>query len=181
MRGSRCTLVALLLVFFLGITAKAAEVTAWPFCRVAAGDSRGSGTLVDVVGGRGLIITCEHVVRGSSSVSVSFLRGETCGGTVVATNKGNDLAAIVVQGQLPKPIMSAAFRGEQSYTISGFGSGDFRQTSGRLAGISSASPGATHRWATLATNVRPGDSGAGIMDEQGMFVGGVWGHAADGW
>ena len=73
------------------------------------GVSHGSGTLVDVQGKYGLVVTNWHVVRDASGpVTVRFPSGFQSGAQVIHTDKDWDLAALVIWRPEVQPVAIAA-------------------------------------------------------------------------
>ncbi len=72
---------------------------------VYAGRELGSGSIVS---SNGLVITNNHVVRGTSQVSARLADGRRLAGQVIATDLRNDLALIQLQTSEPLPTVSIA-------------------------------------------------------------------------
>ena len=67
---------------------------------IKSSGSQGTGFNVDP---GGLIITNNHVIKGTKNISVSFLEGSTFSGTVLASYPDVDLAVVKINGRnLPK-------------------------------------------------------------------------------
>lgn len=143
----------------------------------------GSGTLVDADGGRGLVLTCAHVVVGEhgetpQQVICYFPGGSSHGARVVAIDPEADLAALVIAQPPAAPAAVAPLDGSElagaTYTASGFGGdGEFRAAAGALVRVDP--DGAPQQNLVLQTAVRGGDSGGGAFDARGRLVGVVWG------
>ena len=67
--------------------------------------SAGSGVIID--GTKGIIVTNNHVVRGSGKVKVTLLDGDEKVGTVLGTDEDTDIA--VVQIDTKTPLLPATF------------------------------------------------------------------------
>ncbi len=128
----------------------------------------GSGTLVTA---DGLILTNEHVVRGSrGQVRVITTAGESSTGQVIATDRANDLALVRLNPSGPFPFISLANQqgiqvGQKVYAIgSPFGlSGTL--TTGILSRIAENGD--------LQTDaaINPGNSGGPLLNSRGELIG----------
>jgi S1-C subfamily serine protease len=135
----------------------------------------GSGTTVAVKGDKALLLTAEHVVRGSDDVRVAFPNGRVLTGRVVARDAAADLAAVEVScGQQLPPRTWVALKdpvpGAKVYVV-----GDaptMAQWRVRV-GACAASPYPDSVSMSLKTTipVDSGDSGGGVFDDKGYLVG----------
>ncbi len=148
-----------------------------PFSQQAQG--LGSGIVLDT---SGHILTNYHVVRGSSSVEVTFADGTTAQASVVGTDPGNDMA--VIKASVNASELHPATLGDSSTVKVGnvvaaignpFGlEGTF--TTGVISGLdrtlSSSSSGRPLR-GLLQTDaaVNPGNSGGALINMQGQVIG----------
>lgn len=137
---------------------------------IKAGRSSGSGS---IIAAEGLVLTNEHVVRGSSGsrVEVKTANGRSYTGQVIATDKKNDLALVRLNGNDRLPIIPLANPnsirvGQQVYAIgSPFGlSGTL--TTGILSRIDE-SDGDLQTDAAL----NPGSSGGPLLNSLGQLIG----------
>jgi S1-C subfamily serine protease len=144
-------------------------------------DSTGSGFVVE----RGLVLTNAHVVAGSTAVSVDAKQG-SFKAVVLAFDPGRDLALLGVSGLIAPPV---EFANVASGDVAVFG----HPNGGQLR----VAPGAiTARRATkgrdiyddhasirevlvLAAALRPGDSGAAVVDAAGKVAGIAFAMAPD--
>jgi S1-C subfamily serine protease len=137
--------------------------------------SAGSGTLV-----RGdLIVTNWHVVRDrakNGTITVKFPDGLICEGKVVKTSKVWDLAAIRIEDPVSVPPMPLGDRPASGdvITVGGYGSGDYKSTSGELWAYVSPGGDAPFDIMEVKAVVRNGDSG-GAMVIDGKLVGVLFG------
>ena len=96
--------------------------------------TQGSGTLVEVRGKRGLIVTNWHVVRDAQGpIVVTFPDGFRSAATLLKVDRKWDLAALLIWRPRAMPISisaSAPIPGDV-LTIAGYGSGDYRAVKGR--------------------------------------------------
>ncbi|GAG32358.1 unnamed protein product, partial [marine sediment metagenome] len=96
--------------------------------------SFGSGTLVGLSDKHGIVLTNWHVVRDATGqISVTFPDGYRSAATVLKTDKTWDLAALLIWRPGAKPVTiatKAPVRGD-ALTIAGYGSGKYRQVSGK--------------------------------------------------
>lgn len=152
-------------------------------CRIIVpqrdGTSYGSGTLVDVKGNHGLVITNWHVVRDvDGEIVVRFPNGFRSAGRVVKQDRDWDLAAVMIwEPKDIKPIAIArqAPRPGQKLTIAGFGSGTYRAAEGRCTQYVSPGMHLPFEMVELSAPARNGDSGGPILDEQGHLAGVLFG------
>jgi len=147
---------------------------------VSEGDamSLGSGTLVDVRGDYGLVLTNWHVVRDvRGPVTVAFADGFRSAATILSTNRDWDLAALAVWRPHVQPVRIAdrAPQPGEPLTIAGYGSGRYREATGRCRQY--VSPGGNHPFemVELSASARQGDSGGPIFNQQGELAGVLFG------
>lgn len=160
-----------------------ADKPAEPFCLVQTMDGgRGSGVLVDVNGGKGLVITNHHVVRGTQLRSVTFRNGQTVSGKWAGVDKtGADLAALIVEQPNAYAVKVGRYTGQGNHGIAGFGrpQDPFRQAIGRPMGVvTTGYPGKQFQSVQFNCFIRPGDSGAAVLNSRGEYVGNAWGCEA---
>ncbi len=152
--------------------------------RVAAEDnggrSCGSGTLVAVEGKVGLVLTNWHVVRDATGqVSVEFPDGTRSAATVLKVDKTWDLAALLIW----RPEVAAVELADEppkpgdELTIAGYGSGSYREATGKA--VQYVSPGEGHPFEIVELSVvaRNGDSGGPIFNDKGQMAGVLFGSA----
>lgn len=171
-----------------GQTATGSSLAAWvhqPHPAVARivvperhGVSLGSGTLVDVRGEFGLVVTNWHVIRDAAGpIQVEFPSGFQTTGEVVKWDKDWDLAALSIRRPpvAPVPISPQPPRPGQWLAIAGYGSGSWRMVSGACTQY--LAPGAEfpYELVELAAEARQGDSGGPIFNERGELAGVLFG------
>jgi len=154
----------------------------WAACRVQnhVGNAAnvGSGTLVDKTedGREGLILTCWHLFReGTGQIVVTFADGRSHAARVVALEQGADLAALAIANPRAEPVdVSFSVASQSKLSACGFGqNGKYLCAVGAKSGESHA----VGQTSLLINNaVRSGDSGGGVIDEQGHLVAVVWGE-----
>ena len=141
--------------------------------------SYGSGSLVDVRGQFGLVVTNWHVVRDAAGqISVEFPGGFKSPAQVVKTDHDWDLAALSVYRPpvTPIAITSAAPQLGESLTIAGYGDGKYRAASGSLGNYVSPSPDLPQEMLDIArVEARQGDSGGPIFNQRGELCGVLFG------
>ena len=141
--------------------------------------SFGSGTLVDVRGQFGLVVTNWHVVRDASGpISVRFPDGFESPAQVVKTDRDWDLAALSIRRPRaePLPVTLDAPQPGEWLTIAGYGGGDYRQASGMLSKYVAPSPDLPYEMLDLAdVEARQGDSGGPIINNRGEVCGVLFG------
>ncbi len=146
-------------------------------CRIHVGDGTvGSGTLISKNDETGLVLTCSHLFdAATSSIIVEFPNGRRFGGRLIDRDPANDLAAVLIQRPDTEPLSVDDGEPTGVLTACGYGgNGNFRPASGPISGAVQA-VGATFPSLKIASAVRPGDSGGGVLDRAGRLVGVVWG------
>ena len=145
------------------------------------GISYGSGTLIDVRGQFGLVVTNWHVVRDAAgTVTVEFPEGHKSAAHVVRTDPDWDLAALAVHRPKaePLPITAEMPRVGEMLTIAGYGSGQYRSAAGPLSGLAAPRFGFPEEMLDLAAvEARQGDSGGPIINQRGEVCGVLFGSA----
>lgn len=137
----------------------------------------GSGTLVDVEGRYGLVVSAQHVFRGGGDrVVCHFPGGQKVAGRKTTIDKhGWDVAAILVErpeGIDPVDVATETPPVGSRLWISGYGgSGQYLAQRGNLAGKS----GDAGSMRIVGAPARQGDSGGPVLDERGRLVGVLWG------
>jgi hypothetical protein len=142
------------------------------------GISYGTGTLIDTRGQFGLVISNWHVVRDASGpITVEFPDGFKSPAEVVKTDKDWDLAALSIYRPriAPVPITANAPQPGEPLTIAGYGSGDWRMTSGRCTQYLAPGVEFPHEMVELAAEARQGDSGGPILNDRGELAGVLFG------
>jgi len=151
-------------------------------CRVIAteriGVSFGSGTLIDVRGRVGLVVTNWHVIRDAAGpLEVVFPDGFRSPARPLKTDKDWDLAALVVWRPQsdPVPLADRAPQPGDWLMIAGYGRGRYRAASGRCTQY--VAPGARFplEMVELSAEARQGDSGGPIFNAEGELAGVLFG------
>ena len=161
------------------ITARGSTVVAGPFgAQREESTSLGSGVVVDR---RGYILTADHVVAGSSSVSITFADGTTRSARIVGQDPATDLAVVSVDpsGSSLEPLVlgdAAALQVGDPVTAIGDPFGYRRSMSvGIVSGLDRTIQGldgasAAHAVQTDAA-IDPGNSGGPLLDARGLVIG----------
>ncbi len=105
------------------------------------GTSFGSGTLVDVHGDYGLVLTNWHVVADAThTIEVLFPDGFRTAARVITTDRTWDLAALAVWRPNVEPVRLASRPPQpgEPLTIAGYGSGTYRAYHGKVHAIRGA-------------------------------------------
>ena len=144
------------------------------------GTSYGSGTLVGLSEKHGLVLTNWHVVRDATGqISVRFPDGFRSAATVLKSDKDWDLAALLIWRPEAEPLTIAEEppADGELLTIAGFGTGAYREASGKV--VQYVSPGEDHPSEIVEVGVaaRNGDSGGPIFNQQGQIAGVLLGTA----
>ena len=140
--------------------------------------SQGSGTLIEIRGERGLIVTNWHVIRDAQGpIVATFPDGFRSAATVLKVDKDWDLAVLLIwrPNATPITISSTAPRPGDPLTIAGYGSGSYRAVSGRC--VQYVAPGAhmPYEMVEISAEARQGDSGGPIFNESGELAGVLFG------
>lgn len=142
------------------------------------GVSYGSGTLVDSRGEFGLVITNWHVIRDAAGpIMVEFADGFKSPGEVAKTDKDWDLAALSIRrpNATPVAVTANAPQPGEMLTIAGYGSGDYRMSSGQCTQYLAPGVEFPYEMVELAAEARQGDSGGPIFNQQGELAGVLFG------
>jgi hypothetical protein len=140
----------------------------------------GSGTLVDVEGDQGLVVTNWHVVRDAAGeIIVTFPDGFSSKAKVLRTDETWDLAALVIWKPVvaPATLASGAPAPGDPLTIAGYGSGDFRAVTARCTQYVSPGTRFPPEMVEVAAQARQGDSGGPILNGRGELAGVLFGAA----
>jgi hypothetical protein len=138
----------------------------------------GSGTLVEVHGDYGLVVTNWHVVRsGREGIFAVFPDGFCSPAQPLKLDRDWDLAALMVwrPSAEPVPISRQAPRPGEWLTIAGYGSGRYRAVSGRCTQYVSPGNGLPFEMVEVSAQARKGDSGGPIFNERGELAGVLFG------
>ncbi len=140
--------------------------------------SFGSGVLVAVSREHGLVLTNWHVVHeAAGQISVVFPDGFRSGATIIRTDRDWDLAALSIWRPNTQPVRLAAQapRPGEPLTIVGYGSGRYREATGRCTQYVSPGGGLPFEMVELSTSARQGDSGGPILNSRGELAGVLFG------
>jgi hypothetical protein len=141
--------------------------------------SYGSGTLVAVSGQHGLVITNWHVINEATGpISVVFPDGFQSNASVLKIDRDWDLAALAIwkPRAQPVPLAAAAPRTGDTLTIAGYGSGAYREASGRCTQYVAPGTRFPYEMVELAASARQGDSGGPIFNDRGELAGVLFGE-----
>lgn len=141
--------------------------------------SYGSGTLVDVNGRYGLVITNWHVVSDAAGPpTVLFADYFQSQAQIVKFDRHWDLAALVIWRPQVEPVAvaSVAPRPGDWLSIAGYGQGTYRQIAGRCTQYLAPEVGFPEEMVELAASARQGDSGGPIFNDRGELAGVLFGE-----
>lgn len=152
------------------------------------GRSIGSGVLIDVRDGTGLVLTCWHLFSDSAErIEVEFPGDKqwTYGGNLIAYDKTQDLALVLIVDPKIQPVRIASERPKLGarYWSCGFGDGQFAVNEG--TGVQYVGMEGSREFDTLEISGRNrhGDSGGPILNEAGEVTAiqfGRGGNSVDG-
>ncbi|WP_297358554.1 S1C family serine protease [Thauera sp.] len=136
---------------------------------VFAGSGHGSGFVIS----DNLILTNHHVVGESNSVVVKFSSGFQVVGKVIASNSGRDVAIVKVDATLPKHFRVSRAMPAVGADVYAVGSPlDENLHSTVTRGIISGVREENHKTLIQSdVNIRPGNSGGPLIDNDGAVVG----------
>ncbi|NLS91116.1 MAG: trypsin-like serine protease [Planctomycetaceae bacterium] len=140
--------------------------------------SLGSGTLVAVRGRHGLVVTNWHVVRDARGpINVIFPDGFRSGASVLGTDADWDLAALAIWRPSVEPVRLSGRQPQvdDALTIAGYGSGNYRSSSGHCVQYISPGGNLPFEMLELSATARDGDSGGPIFNSQGELAGVLFG------
>lgn len=140
--------------------------------------SHGSGTLVDVHGDYGLIVTNWHVVRDSAGdVMVVFPDGFRSAGRVLKVDKDWDLAVLAIwrPSVAPMPLAHAPPQPGDVLTIAGYGQGQYRAATGRCTQYVAPGADLPYEMVEVSASARQGDSGGPMINQRGELAGVLFG------
>jgi hypothetical protein len=144
------------------------------------GASLGSGALVAVSQDHGLVITNWHVVRDATGpIVVAFPDGFRSGATLLKADRDWDLAALAIwrPSVQPIPLSSQPPQPGEPLTIAGYGSGSYREATGRCTQYVSPGGNKPFEMVELSAGARFGDSGGPIFNQKGELAGVLFGSS----
>ena len=153
----------------------------------ASGQSFGTGSYIGTYGEYGVVLTNQHVVCESENdrlVHVHFPSGFSSYGAVVMTDPKWDLALIAIskppQSVPTLTIAQTPAKPGDSLWIVGFGSGPYREASGRCVRympLESTKDGSAqiNEIMEVSVSARKGDSGGPILNQKGELAGVLFG------
>ncbi len=142
------------------------------------GTTYGSGTLVDVRGDYGLVVTNWHVVEAAKKeLWVEFSDGFRSAGKLLKVDRDWDLAAIAIwKPNAPAVALSqVAPQLGDPLVIAGYGNGPFRAARGECLQYVTPSLELPMEMVQVSAAARNGDSGGPIFNERGELAGVLFG------
>jgi hypothetical protein len=140
--------------------------------------SFGSGTLVDVRDGYGIVVTNCHVVRDARGpIEVIFPGGFTSKARILKVDADWDLAALVIWQPPVDPVKIATTAPQPGdpLTICGYGPGIYRSATGRCTQYYAPREDFPQQMVELNVEARQGDSGGPIFNSRGELAGVLFG------
>ena len=157
-------------VILIGISAfnLQAEEPAWvnALCTVSAGSARGTGVLVSVDQGTGMVMTNHHVVGRSTRVTARWENGYSSQGSVIWKDSKADQAVITLRvpdGTTVLPVATREQRPRAGYPV-------------QVAGCGGTTKQLT-TWNTVVNGYRASDSGRHEIEVDGNAISGDSGGA----
>ncbi|HEX9993450.1 MAG TPA: serine protease [Acidimicrobiales bacterium] len=142
--------------------------------RVCEGLATGSGVVI----GDGMLVTNRHVVEGAGELQVSTWDGRTFDVGVASTATRADLAVARVEGDLPPAIVPADDDPRPGSAVSAVGyplGSQLAFSDGEVVDYQAgAHYGEESEVLRVTAQLRPGNSGGPLVDEQGRLVGVVF-------
>lgn len=137
----------------------------------------GSGTGF-VINNEGHLVTCAHVVRGTSKIE-AVIDGKRVPAKVVAYDRQHDLAVVQVTGQQLSPIALADSDKVElnqdvlavGYPISDLVGENVKMTRGIISGINKARNSDTDKVLQVDAAINPGNSGGPVVNDSGEVIG----------
>jgi putative serine protease PepD len=142
---------------------------------IRAGRGLGSGI---IVADNGAILTADHVVAGSGTISVTFADGTVTNATVATANKKTDIA-MLSPAKLPQVVVPATLGGGADVGASVVAIGNplgltDSVSAGVVSGLDRTANTDTGKRTGLIqfdAAVNPGSSGGPLLDSRGMVIG----------
>ena len=132
----------------------------------------GTGVLVDVARGHGLVVSCAHTFKeGAGKVTCEFPGAGSFEATLTKDKDGHDLTALLIRdpGIAPVDVAETVVGVGVDVVSGGFGGdGRYIVRAGRIVQID-------RNRIVVTGSARQGDSGGPILDRQGRLVGVLWG------
>jgi serine protease DegQ len=128
----------------------------------------------------GLILTNEHVVKGSTTVEVGFADGQRVKGTLKASDAVTDLALVQADRKgLPKPTYQSTLPrvGEGAVVLGSPLGFENTATAGIISGLHRSIPGSASNSLSLVDLIQtdapisPGNSGGAVINMRGEIIG----------
>jgi serine protease Do len=138
----------------------------------------GSGTLLDIRGQYGLVVTNWHVVRDSKgTVEVVFPSGFRSQARPLKVDKDWDLAALVIWRPPIEPVRVSMIPPKPGdlLTIHGYGQGQYRIATGHCTQFFAPKENFPCEMVELDVEARQGDSGGPIFNDRGEIAGVLFG------
>lgn len=138
-------------------------------------EGAGSGVIVDT---KGYVLTCNHVVEGSSKITIRLKDGTECDASLVGADSQNDIAVLKINATN----LTAASYGDSSELSVGDLVVAIGNPLGELGGTASQGiisaldreltiDGKTLNLLQTDASINPGNSGGGLFDQYGNLIG----------
>lgn len=144
--------------------------------------SHGSGTLFDIIGEVGLVLTNWHVVRDAGGdVVVIFPNGFRSAARVLKVDPDWDLAVLAIWRPPinPMPLARTPPRPGDLLTIAGYGPGQYRAATGRCTQYVAPGMDLPYEMVEVSVGARQGDSGGPMINDRGELAGVLFGSSGN--
>ena len=154
--------------------AAVAEVLAPSVVRIEHQGGQGSGVTYD---DGGLILTAGHVVRGTSSVTITTSEGDTMTGEVLGIDLDNDIAVVRAEGSIPVANLAEGIEIRVGETAIAIGSPYGLDETVTMGIVSALDRSVTTQTGTIDgliqtdAPINPGNSGGPLANDAGQVIG----------
>lgn len=164
---------------FSNVAAKTVNSVVVITAKTSAGTSSGAGVIWATAEGGSYIVTCNHVVEGTSDIQITFNNDETCHAEWIGGDSRTDIAVLYVKmGNLPAAVLPGQeyeMKLGQSVIVIGNPLGTLGNSvsNGILSSLSRRVSVEKTTMELIQTNaaINEGNSGGGMFDMNGQLIG----------